>query len=475
MSSGFEGIVAAFIQSNGLPADSGGILLAVSGGADSMAMLHALCSLRAEGLINARLAVGHVNHHLRGQASDEDESFVLEEASRLGVEAVSAGVDVQGHAARRRLSIETAARDLRRQALSEMALRLGCKVIATAHHKDDNAETIMHRLLRGTGYRGLAGIWPKREFDSGLTYIRPLLAVSRRQILDYLSGRKLRWRQDASNEKAEHTRNFIRHSLLPYMLLDGSGVLVDELGLLAEASLRYYNRICQEADRACENLVMARGPDGMELDRSAFIACSSAVQVEIVQRCLAEAGRGERDMTAWHYRSLIEMAASSTGKRKLSLPGGITVKRHQNTISLFARPAVPQNETPRQAIQAPGVTEFGRWRITTRVFDATEGDLEGFKRSKTQMTEWFDYERICGELSVRGRREGDRFRPLGSCAEQKVGKFLTAARVPEGLRHRIIIVEDSDKVVWVAPVRVCDAVRLTAQTRSVLEAVLAPL
>ena len=160
----FENRVAVFLESEELFAPTERIVLAVSGGADSVCLLHAICSLKAEGLFGGEIIVAHINHRLRGSESDGDEKFVVAEAGRLGLPIVCREVDVGRFAEDNKLSIETAGRQVRIESLIDIAGEHGCRVIAFAHHKDDLAETVIQRLARGTGFRGLAGIWPVRDF-----------------------------------------------------------------------------------------------------------------------------------------------------------------------------------------------------------------------------------------------------------------------------------------------------------------------
>jgi tRNA(Ile)-lysidine synthase len=466
-----ENAVAQYIAANGLVPGSSGILLAVSGGADSMAMMHCLHSLRSQGVIKYDLFVGHVNHQLRGAASDGDEVFVLDEARRLGLQAASLRVDVRADAASLKLSIETAARNLRRQALADIAKTFGCTTVATAHHKDDNAETLIHRLLRGTGYRGLAGIWPKKEFLADLMCIRPLLAVSRQQIHEYLKERGLSWRQDASNENLDHTRNFIRHRLLPYMSKQAADSLVDELASLAQACKRYYTSIAAEADTALQSAIRSRGPGGIELDRNIFNRCPPAVKVELIQRCLEDIRCGQQAVTAAHYQVLFKMAEEQAGGKKLTLPGGAVAKCYRDAISFSIAADSPPEILPQCPLKVPGITAFGPWQIATRLLNATEADFVAFKRDKIRFVEWFDADAICGPLQVRSRQKGDRFTPLGSAPQQKVGKFLTAARASDDIRSSLAIIADDEKIIWLAPLRPSEEAKITAHTTTILEIV----
>ncbi|MCH8121442.1 MAG: tRNA lysidine(34) synthetase TilS [Planctomycetes bacterium] len=191
----FEQKVADFIKANKLFGSVDKVLLAVSGGADSTALLYAMRALSSENVFRAELLCAHINHQLREAEADLDEDFVIAQSARLKLAITTRRVDVRGYAGRNKLSIETAARELRIKNLLEIARANNCKTIATAHQKNDNAETILQRLTRGTGFRGLGGIWPMRVFGCEFKFVRPLLCVRRDEIIEYLEQRNLKWRQ----------------------------------------------------------------------------------------------------------------------------------------------------------------------------------------------------------------------------------------------------------------------------------------
>lgn len=206
----FEENLTRYIEKEKLIDSGGRIAAAVSGGADSTALLYALWSIKKQNIISADLICVHINHQLRGADSDEDEKSVIELADKLNIPAFTKRVDVRGFAKAEKISIETAARELRIKALIEIAKERGCNIIATGHQANDNAETIIHRLLRGTGFRGLCGIKPKNVFENGIIFVRPLLCFTRKQITDYLTIEGLRWQTDATNFDCRYKRNFIR-------------------------------------------------------------------------------------------------------------------------------------------------------------------------------------------------------------------------------------------------------------------------
>jgi len=257
MIDGFEKKVATFCKENGLVCGRGNVLVAVSGGADSIALLSVICGLKEEGQLGGggEIVVGHVNHNLRGQESRKDAELVAATAEAKGVRLKTVSIDVAGFAKANKLSIETAARQVRLDALIEMAISCGCSSIATGHHKDDNAETMVHRIVRGTGFRGLGGIWPKRKATESIDFVRPLLCTGREEILHYCKEKKLRWRKDNSNDDIRFTRNRIRHLLLPELEKRSGRRLADKLTELSFCSRKLGARICQRAEEVWGDVV----------------------------------------------------------------------------------------------------------------------------------------------------------------------------------------------------------------------------
>ncbi|HUV41335.1 MAG TPA: tRNA lysidine(34) synthetase TilS, partial [Sedimentisphaerales bacterium] len=241
----FEKKVADFIDSQNIFASADKILLAVSGGADSTALLYLMAALKDHSLLHAELFCAHINHQLRGADSDADQNFVAAQTQQLHVPLTIAKVDVRGFARENNLSLETAARKLRIEALSQIAAENNCTHIALGHQKNDNAETVLHRLLRGTGPRGLAGIWPVRSFAPAVNFARPLLCVTRPQILDYLNSRHLQWRTDRTNRNCTYKRNYIRHRLLSAIQQQQSSSVIDQLYILSQSAQRLDKLISQ--------------------------------------------------------------------------------------------------------------------------------------------------------------------------------------------------------------------------------------
>jgi tRNA(Ile)-lysidine synthase len=463
--------VVEFIRLHGLFAGADRILVAVSGGADSTALLHVLQSLRANGSLAAELVCAHVNHRLRGPASDEDERFVVELADRLDLAIVTRTVDVRACAKARRLSVETAARRLRLAALQEMAATSACTWVATGHQKNDNAETIVQRLRRGTGFRGLVGIRPARRFGDGPWFASPLLDVTRDEVAAYLNRRKLDWREDRTNIDPAYARNYVRHKLLPTLQRESRGPLVEELSDLAASARKLYERVQREAEQAMSQLAQVHENE-IAFAASRLSSLPELVAVEVVRQALVTLGCGEQSLTAGHYRGIVQLAGNAVG-RELVLPGGFTARRERETVVL-AKPALrPRGvelgpPSPSVTLRVPGVTQFADYRIEVTVLDARELDVSKIKGDKSPFREYLDLDRVQEPVTVRFRRAGDRFRPLGLTSEKKLGKFLTTAKAPRPLREHALVFADQEKIIWVCPVRIAEPARVTDKTQRIL-------
>lgn len=466
----FERKVVVFAGANGLFESGGRILLAVSGGADSTALMYVISALRAEGIFAGDLAFAHINHQLRGPESDGDEEFVAEQAKELGFAVTTKRVDVRGYCSENKLSIETAARKLRLGSLLEIAGAGGCKLVATGHHMDDNAETVVQRLARGTGFRGLGGIWPMRRFMGEVEFVRPLLCVRRDEIVEYLKERSLKWRQDRTNMDCGYRRNFIRHQLLPALQNQSSASIAERLFELSRSARRFYELVCDRVEQVWPDLaecVQYR----VVLDLKGFSVEPAAVKVELIRRSLVYLGSPERDLAQSHFEKMLQFAEAKVSGRKVELPRGFSaVYEYGKMILARATGTVsPGGEVCGSCVvNVPGQTRFGMYLVESAILDAKAQEKGVYKKTRTNFVEHFDLDRLALPLEVRFRRAGERFVPLGLTREKKVGKFLTAQRASRKLREKLLIVGDSEKIIWVWPVRMSEQAKITDQTRKIL-------
>ena len=452
---------ADFIAAERLAPAGGKVLLAISGGADSSALLHVMAALRLD------VHCAHINHQLRTDEAQRDENFVIEQCQKLKVPVVTIKIDVRDYAKKSKLSIETAARNLRIEKLVEIAKEQNCDCIATAHHKNDNAETIIDRLIRGTGLRGLCGIWPAKEFTAGIRFIRPLLCATRDEIIQYLNCRNLNWCTDRTNTDFAYRRNFIRHRLLPALQKNSADDIVERLAVLSKASRGFYQMVCRTADVIWPDVAIIN-ENNVIVDSEKIANQPAEIKIEIARRALAHLGCGEQDITERHYTGILRLPDDS----RLQLPNRITVHRQEGKIFFTRSSATKQSESisaDTTSLKVPGVTQFGPYTINADIIEIEQKDLDSFKKTKTNLVEWFDFKKLKLPLEISPRRRGDKFWPLGLAGEKRVGKFLTAAKVSSALRRKLLVIADSDKIIWLCPVRISEQPRVTGKTKTVLQ------
>jgi tRNA(Ile)-lysidine synthase len=509
-------IIETFLKTLSIqPGDK--ILAAVSGGADSLAMLHLLktktgdsppftqSKIYPQGIENRKSSIlcAHINHHLRGTESDKDESFVADLCADWNIPLYIEQIDVRAYAAKEKLSIETAARQLRLEALEGIAHKTGCNYIATAHHKDDQAETVLFRLLRGTAFAGLAGIRPIREHNS-LNWIRPMLNIRRSQIESYCRQNNIAWRNDASNIETHYRRNWIRHKLLPYMQQQSRTDLTETLAALAQSALTLQQqvetsaaeilapcRVCSSAAHA--NKTAKTGDSHLfseNLSAKSIQQSGPFVAGEVLRKVLTHLNCGLRDITLLHYKKFFQLLDKSRGT--LQLPAGCTLSKKGDILSfnktgdsyqLFQSKIEPRKS--KISIPIPGTTQFANWRIQTRIIQITKNDLSTFQNQQRRVCsfaahaesfkQWFDLKKIQFPLIVRCRRSDDAFTPFGRKSKKRITRFLTDSQIPENLRESCFAIEDNSGILWLAPVRRSALAPVTPNTTQALEIRVTPV
>ena len=319
------------LDSAGLIRPGESVLVAVSGGLDSMVLLDVLVALAEK--LGARLTVAHLNHGLRDSAA-ADADFVARAAARYGLAIQTAVRDVAAFAEANAQSIETAARTLRYEFLAEAAHAAGAAVIAVAHHADDNVETALHRILRGTHLRGLAGMPISRALNSA-RIVRPLLRCRRDAILAYAKRRGIDWREDPSNLDTDFRRNFLRHELLP-LLRDRLNPRVDEallrLADTAERTETFLERLGDEAFRAA--LLPIDSPDELTLDAAVLAATDPLVRTYAFRAALEALGAGLQAVSAEHLTQLADLAEQQP-PAAVDLPNDLRARRLADRIQLI--------------------------------------------------------------------------------------------------------------------------------------------
>jgi tRNA(Ile)-lysidine synthase len=315
------------------------LLVGVSGGPDSVALLDFLIGYRERTGITGEIVVGHVNHGLRGEESEGDQAFVEELAGRRGIRCLNARVKPGTR------SLEESARKLRYGALRRMAVAAGATRIAVAHTSDDQAETVLLRLIRGAGLLGLGGMRPLRKLQS-LDLVRPLLTTTRDQVLDYVKRRSLAFRTDSSNQTTDPRRNFVRLDLLPRIQRMNPSIretLLREASIFREAD----THLAAEAGRAFTGLVLSRNRRKIELDAEGLLLYPRLLRKYIVRLALRELNGDILDLSSAHIDALHSLLTSHPG-RSADIPMGIRARRERGKLVLTRAEGEPKG-APRRS------------------------------------------------------------------------------------------------------------------------------
>ena len=467
MSEKIEQKVLNFINLHNLLPVGAKVLLAVSGGADSVALLKILVSLKLSGRINNDFHIAHINHLLRGEKSFEDEVFVKALAEKHKLPITIEQVDVKKYAEENKLSIETAGRNLRLEKLVVIAKENNCSCVATAHQKNDNAETIIHRIGRGTGFKGLAGIRLKTVLN-GTTFIRPLLCLSRKEIEDYLISQKIEWQTDRTNLDCRFTRNRIRHRILPILQRQAMGDIIELLFVLSRHYLAFSEAIERQAKKALQQCVLNQSEHFISVDTDRFNDYPSLLKVEIIQNVMQQCGIGLQEITNKHYDRIIKFLTESWTDKTLQLPNKAVIKKQQK--SFYLGHPEPCTEKPGPVLlKIPGSVCFSDWIIETQILPADKLDIESFKQKKNNLVEWFDLQQIKLPLIARCRQKGDRFKPFGLGISKKIGKFITSAKPDPDQLKKTFLVCDSEKILWLVPIRRSNEAPITGESKRLLQ------
>ena len=454
--------VRDYMREHDMTAPGDAVIVALSGGADSVCLLTVLKQLATPEFL---LRAVHVHHGIRGAEADRDEAFAQKLCESLSVPLCVAYCHVPAYAAEHGLSEEEAGRILRYQVLEkeagkwEQELPAGSRVkIALAHHRDDNAETILHHLLRGSGLTGLAGIRPVQG-----RRIRPLLCVGREEIRAYLEAGHISWCEDSTNQSPDYTRNRIRSQVLPLLktaVNEQAEEHILQAGQIigqADAYLR------QQAEEIWQEAVCGREEDLAAIPLTAFARQPEILKTYLIRHMLDQLHPGWKDIGSRHFTAIAELAGKPVGSR-LDLPGGLIARTGYETLEIVRK-------TKRE--------------VSVKTESGADGEIHGrqtvpelhmtvFSRQKdqeipkNQYTKWFDYDKIKGTLSVRTRRTGD-YLILPSGGSKTIARYMIDEKIPKEKREQILLLAEGSHVLWVVGFRISEYYKIEEHTENILQ------
>jgi tRNA(Ile)-lysidine synthase len=446
----FERKLEEFVSVHHLVTPKQTVLLAVSGGIDSMVMLHVFKQLSKH--TDIRIAAVHVNHQLRSRESDEDEKFVVEKCAKLGIPVFIERVNVIQYAREFKLSKQAAARVLRYESFEKIRRQTHADVVATAHHADDNAETVLLNIMRGTGIHGLAGIPIKRNTGS---IIRPLLFAGRNEIDTYAVKNNIEYRNDSSNKSLKYRRNLLRHSIFP-VLVKRAPHIVRTLNIIAGTMREVSGKLHVLTDKALLTLVRKDAQDCLMLDVKKLETKPEFLWNEIFVELLH---RMHIEPTEKKVNALHRLCKLPTG-RIIELSGEISACRDREYI-IFKR--------MNQEMSDIRNVEFGRiYEYQGHRFSISNPEPVPAVFSDTREVEYIDAERLGRQLVLRPWRAGDWFIPIGMKAKKKLSDFFTDQKVPRFKKMSIPVLESDGTIVWICGKRLDNRFKLTEHTRTAI-------
>ena len=441
------------IQENHLLTKGDRCIIAVSGGADSMGLLHAL--IRLNGIFKVSYRVVHVHHGLRGTEADRDANFVRSTCERYNIPCKIIPVKVSEFAAEHKLSTEEAARYLRYQALETEAGRWEMEddtqkqvKIAVAHNKEDNAETILMQMARGSGLKGVAGMLPIRG-----RIIRPLLNVSRKDIEAYLIKEEESWINDSTNAESDYTRNRIRHDILPLFISEVNAASVDNItraGRLAGLADQYLAKCAEEILKPLSEPYK----NGYKIPVKEFKKQDYIIRNYMIRKLLSEVNRSMKNITARHIEDIAELANMESGKH-IDLPYRLVAERIYDDIAVYRKESL-------NAMQSDAEEEKQTY-FTFRTFP-----YRGEKVPEGKYTKWFDYDKIDDLMDVRFRQPGDTLE-LKGVGTKALRTYMTDAKIPQEERDNIPVIAAGSNVMWLVGYRISERYKVDKNTQIVME------
>jgi tRNA(Ile)-lysidine synthase len=426
------------------------VLVALSGGPDSTALLYALAQLRSR--LRFRLRAAHVHHGIRGAEADADEREAAAFARKLGIPFHRHRADIPSYAKTQGLSLEAAARDVRYQWLESTANRFRANRIATGHTSDDQAETVLLNLLRGAGPRGLAGIPLVRG-----RVIRPLLDITRRDVEAYCGANQLSYRHDTSNEDTAFMRNRLRHDIMP-ALQEIQPAVVANLARTAEIMRAEDEFMSEQAGNALRGVASQR-PGEVGILLSLFAALQPALQRRVLRAAIAKVKGDEMDIPLERVDALVRVAITGETGSVVELPGGLRGERTYGELVIAPAPAERATSALEWALPVPGEVALRELGLQLKASRS-----RAKKPPPSPMAALVDAAKLDPPLLVRTRRRGDRFRPIGMRGRAKLQDFFVNAKVPRAQRDRVPLVLSGDDIIWVVGYRISESFKVTEKT-----------
>ena len=430
------------------------ILVGFSGGADSLCLMEVLRELAP--CYGLSLYAVHVHHGIRGESADKDAEFAESYCRKNEIPCRIFHVSVPEEARKHKISVEEAGRNLRYRCFAEAGKAWDTDAVAVAHHQDDQAETVLFHMARGSGLMGAGGMRPVNE-----NIIRPLLCVSKKEILAFLRERKLSWREDETNTDISYTRNCIRQEILPLMkarVNEGAAEHIASLALQLQETEAYLRT---EEEKIWKRNV--KEEQGYLLVSERLMEEPALFHQRLICRAVEYLANGRKDVTSEHIRSVVRLFEGTCGKRA-DLPGKLKAWREKGGVCIGVLPENQISEEDVQFLTVPGTFFFGKNRMDLCIKMPNPAKIP-----ENKYTKWFDYDKIKNRLMLRKRSQGDIIAIDDAGHHKQLKRFMIDRKIPQHIRNSLWIVADGSSVVWLVGDRIGADYKVTEKTERILE------
>lgn len=452
------------------------VLAGVSGGADSVCMLLLLKELQKE--LGFLLEAVHVEHGIRGVESENDAAFVIRLCEELEIPLQLHFVQASEYAKEQKLGLEEAARILRYNAYLQTAanVAVGARVkIALAHHADDNAETVLFQLVRGSGIDGLSGMRPKRALAEGVEVVRPLLNVTRSQIEEYLQKKEQSFCVDSTNTDVTYSRNKIRREVLPML----SGINAQAVAHINQSAmlLRELGEYLQAQVADASKKVLQEGEDGLLILGETLLALPEILKKEVLHSAITKAAGQAKDIGLEHVELLAGLFGLQVG-RSISLPYDVCARRVYEGVMLKHGGQKAEGKEQGFYLEISEEELFSRLKQGTVFFDIPGGKMgfslvelqgENAEISKNTYTKCFDYDKIKGSFQIRTRQSGDYLIVDEDGHRKRLKEYFINEKIPSDKRDEMLLLTQEDKVLWVIGGRISADTKVSKDTKRILK------
>lgn len=455
--------VLSYIKDNNLIKAGDKVLVALSGGPDSVCLLNILSKLKNE--LKIELGAAHLNHMLRGKDAMDDEQYVIDICKQMNIKCFTRQVNINEYSKKEKLSSEMAGRIVRYGFFDEIVKEHGYTKVATAHNANDQAETILFRLMRGTGLEGLGGIKTKRN-----NIIRPILCLSRQEVEEYIERNQLKPRIDKTNFEKIYNRNKIRLDILPYIKENFNDDIVQTLNRMASL-LQKDNEFIEELSFEAYKKYCIEKQEYFIIKGEVFTK-NEVVVTRVIRNAITRFSKTHYDFEMKHIYEIYNLAKSGTGK-VVDLPNKIYAENIYGDIYI-------KNRIDKKSINYDTsevnilindidnkIVEFGEYSFEFNILDNNRQMKLNLKHNNFE--KYFNFDKIQKDIIIRTRKDGDKIIPLGMTGSKKIKDIFINMKIPKEQREIIPMICFDDKISWVVGLRVSDEYKVTSDTKKILK------